>query len=551
MDETFDFVIVGSGAGSMAAALVMRSHGKSVLVLEKTELLGGTTATSGGVMWVPNNRYMKAAGVKDSHEQAITYLDALADDDAAAPGASRARRLAYVEEAPKMLDFLAGQGIRLRHMASWPDYYDRPGAAKVSRTVCSELFDLRKLGPLQSKLRPNFLPFPVTIDEAMLLPWMKKLGAAKKVVGKMAFRTLKAKITGAKYVTGGAALQGQAIAAAVKAGAQIRLNAPVKELLVEDGRVVGVRAEIDGAERRIGATLGVLLNAGGFSRNQAMRDKYIPGTSVERTNTAPGDTGEMMQEAMRLGAATAQMREMVGQPVAMAPGASSIKPMVQSEVAKPHAIIVDQAGKRFMNEASSYVELSRGLLDHGGGQPNWVIVDSQFMKDYMFIGTMPGAAKPQAWFDAGFLKKADTVEDLARACEIDPRALRETVERFNGFARAGRDEDFQRGAWDYHRWLGDPTRQGAAQTLGALEDGPFFAFQVYPGDVSTYGGLVTDVNGQVLREDGSVIGGLYASGTTTAGVMGARSPGAGASIGPAFTFAWLAARHAAGAGNRA
>lgn len=554
MDETFDFVVVGSGAGSMCAALVMRSAGKRVLVLEKTEMLGGTTSTAGGVMWIPDNHYMKLAGVKDCRQRAVEYLDALADDGAPAPGATRARRLAYVEEGPKMLEFLASQGIRLRRLPSWPDYYDRPGASEASRTVASELFDLNRLGEWKSKLRPNFLPFPVTIDEAMLLPWFKKMGAARLVMAKMAFRSFAAKLTGKQWVTAGAALQGQMLHAALKAGVDIRLNATVKRILTEGDRVTGVSVELDGREQQIGASLGVLINAGGFSRNQAMRDRYAPGTSVDWTNTAPGDTGEVMQEAIRIGAAVAQMEERVGNPMALPPGAGAIKPMVQGDMAKPHAIVVDQQGQRFMNEAQSYVELSRRLLERdklSPAVPSWVVVDSKYHKDYMLVGTMPGSPKPQAWFDAGFLRKGDTVEELARACGMDPRTLRATVERFNGFVRNGRDADFQRGDWAYHRWLGDPTLAGAAQTLGTLTEGPFYAFQVYPGDVGTFGGLVTDPNAQVLRPDGTVIAGLYATGTSTASVMGARSAGAGASIGPGFTFGYVAAKHAAHAGNLA
>jgi 3-oxosteroid 1-dehydrogenase len=547
MDETFDFVIVGSGAGSLCAALLMRSVGKRVLVLEKLDKVGGTTATSGGVMWIPNNRLMKTP---DSREKAIAYLDALAEGEAAAaPAATRERRLAFVEEAPKMIDFLVSHGIKLRWIPSYPDYYTgKPGALETSRTVTSELFDMSKLGAWKSKFPPSFLPLPVTIDEAQNLPWMKQSKEAKKVIGKIAFRTLLGKLTGKQLLAGGQGLQAQMVNAALKAGVEIRLSAAVKQILVEGGRVAGVMAEIDGAERRIGATSGVLLNAGGFSRNQAMRDQYAPGTEVAWTNTGAGDTGEVIQEAMRIGGAVAQMGEFVGQPVALPPGRPPS--LVHGDVTKPHSLIVDQAGQRFMNEAQSYVELGRGLLEHKKVSPaSWLVLDSAYLKKYMFVGTMPGSAKPQPWFDQGFLKKGETLEELAAACGITAGTLKATVERFNGFAKAGRDEDFQRGERVYDRWLGDPFEKAAAQSLGTVEEGPFYAIQLYPGDVSTFGGLVTDAEARVLRNDGSVIEGLYATGTSSASVMGRRSPGAGASIGPAFTFAYIAAKHAAHAGN--
>jgi 3-oxosteroid 1-dehydrogenase len=551
MDETFDFVIVGSGAGSMCAALVMRQAGKSVLVLEKTDLLGGTTATSGGVMWIPNNRYMKAAGVEDSYDKALTYLDALAEGESDVPGATRERRLAFLQEGPKMLDFLEGQGVKLRRIPSYPDYYDAPGHCETSRTVVAELFDAKRLGALGSKLRPNFVPLPAAIDEAMQLPWMKLSKAAKKVVARVMFRTITSKLMGKSLVTGGAALQGWTSNAALKAGAEIRLSAPVKQLLTEGGRVTGVVAEIDGRERRIGATSGVLLAAGGFSRNQEMLDKYIPGTKVEWTNTAPGDTGDLIQEAIRLGAAVGQMRERVGQPVGLPPGRPAAA-IMHGDVTKPHAILVDQSGVRFMNEAQSYVELSRGILDRypvAPGAPVWLITDSQYMGRYMFAGTMAGAKKPQAWFDEGFLKTGATIEALAEACGIDAAKLSATVDRFNGFVRQGKDEDFRRGERAYDRWLGDPFRSGIEQALGTVEQGPFYAVRIYPGDVSTFGGLVTDARARVVRADGSAIPGLYATGTTTASVLGRRSAGAGASLGPAFTFAYIAAKDAANAGN--
>ena len=550
MDETFDFVIVGSGAGSLCAALLMRSLGRNVLVLEKLGKVGGTTATSGGVMWIPNNRLMKTP---DSREQAITYLDALAEgEEAVAPAATRERRLAFVEEGPKMIDFLVSQGVRLRWIPSYPDYYTgKPGALDTSRTLTSELFDMSKLGAWKSKFPPSFLPLPVTVDEAQNLPWMKRSKEARKVVGKIALRTLLGKLTGKQLLAGGQGLQAQMVNAALKAGVEIRLNAAVKQIVVESGRVTGVVAEIDGQARRIGATSGVLLNAGGFSRNQAMRDQYARPTQVAWTNTGAGDTGEVMQEAMRIGAAVAQMGEFVGQPVALPPGRPPS--LVHGDVTKPHSIIVDQGGQRFMNEAQSYVELGRGLLEHNKVSPipSWLIVDSAYLKKYMFVGTMPGSAKPQPWFDQGFLKKGDTIEELATACGIDPARLRATVNRFNGFARQGRDEDFHRGERVYDRWLGDPFEAAAAQSLGTIEEGPFYAIQLYPGDVSTFGGLVTDAQARVLRQDGSVIEGLYATGASTASAFGRRSPGAGASIGPAFTFAYIAAKHAAHAGNLA
>jgi 3-oxosteroid 1-dehydrogenase len=547
MNESYDFVIIGSGGGSMCAALVLRSAGKSVLILEKTDLLGGTTAISGGVMWIPNNRFMKAEGVKDSPEQATAYLDAVLGAAEDTPGASRQRRHTYVEEAPAMIDFLASEGIALRRLPSWPDYYCAPGECVPGRTVVSQLFDINKLGEWKSKLRPGFLAVPANLDEAMQLPYMKRSWASKKTLARIIGRTLVSRLSGKHLVTAGQALQGQMLHHALQAGAEFRVNAGVSRLLLEDGRVNGVVIKKDGADWTIGARLGVLINAGGFSRNQQMLDQYIPGTSTAWTTTAPGDTGEMITEAVRIGAAIAQMDARVGNPMALPPGETPPKPVVvQGDMAKPHSIVVDQTGERYMRESSSYMEIGSAMLErdtHSPAVPSWLVMDSQYIDKYMLAGSMPGAKKPKSWTESGFLRRGETLAALAAACGIPAGRLEATVQRFNGFVRGGRDEDFQRGDHIYSRWLGD-TLDTASPTLGALEKGPFFAIEVYPGDVSTFGGVLTDEHARVLREDGAVIPGLYATGTSSASVMGRIAPGAGGSIGPSFTWGYVAAKHA-------
>jgi 3-oxosteroid 1-dehydrogenase len=549
MNENFDFVIVGSGGGSLCAALVMRSAGKSVLVLEKTDLVGGTTAISGGVMWIPNNRYMAGAGIADSREMARDYLEAVVGDHGDTPGASRERREAYIDQAPKMIDFLVANGIELRRVPSWPDYCDAPGQSEPGRTVVSELFDLNRLGEWKSRLRPGFLPLPAYLEEAMQLPDMKRTWASKKILARVIGRTLASRLKGKHLATAGQALQGQMLRAALDGGVEVRIGAGVKQLLVDDDRVAGVVIERDGQDWQIGAGSGVLINAGGFARNQRMLDQHIPGTSSEWTKTAPGDTGEMIEEAVRVGAAVAQMDTRVGNPMALPPGESGNEPVVvQGDLAKPHGIVVDQSAQRYMREANSYVEICKAMLARNAevpAIPSWLIIDSRFLETYPLAGDMRGKKKPKTWFEQKFLRQGDTIESLAAECGLDPAALAATVERFNGFARTGRDEDFGRGDHAYDRWLGDALHQ-PSPTLGTIEQGPFYAIQVYPGDVSTYGGLVTDEHARVLREDGSPIAGLYATGTSTASVMGRGCPGAGASIGPSFTWGYVAALHATG-----
>ncbi|MBE7202921.1 MAG: FAD-dependent oxidoreductase [Parafilimonas terrae] len=555
-DETFDFVVVGSGGGSMCAGLLMRSQGKRVLILEKTEYVGGTSARSGGVMWIPNNRFMKRDGVADSPEQALTYLEATAGqsgDDA--PGASVERRTAYVTEAPKMVDFLVDQGIRLNRVPYWPDYYDdRPGGSEQGRTVVAEIFNKKELGPWADKLQPGFLEMPAALDDAMKIKTAKFSWAGKKMLATIAGRTILAKLRGQHWVSAGAALQGRMLQAALRAGVDIRTDSPVHELIEEDGRIVGVVTERKGKRWRVRAELGVLVNAGGFAKNQEMRDEYQPGTRADWSIVTKGDTGEMIREMARHGAALAQMDAMVGYQHSIPPGTeqSMARVGMQAVTAAPHAILVDRTGVRYMNEGGSYELYCRTMLkrerETGKAVPSWAVFDSQYTGRYMGLGNALPAKAIGGWIESGYMKRADSIEALAAAMEVDPATLKDTVDRFNGFARAGRDEDFQRGERAYDRWLGDAHHPSSA-TLGTIERGPFYAMPVVPGDVGTYGGVVTDDRARVLREDGSVIPGLYATGISTASVMGRSYPGAGASVGPSFVWGFVAAKNAANAEN--
>ena len=551
-DEMFDFVVVGSGGGSMCAGLVMRSADKSVLILEKTNLVGGTTARSGGVMWIPNNPFMTRDRIEDSYEKAAAYLDAVLPDPKDAPGASRARRAAYLTEAPRMLEFLGSRGIKLNRVKEWPDYYDDlPGGSVPGRTVVAELFDANELGAWTEKLRPSFvhLPIPASLEEMLELPAMKRSWAVKMLLVKLVLRGAVAKITGKRWVAAGAALQGRMLQAALREGVEIRTDSPVTQIIIEDGRAAGVATVKDGRPWRVGARLGVLVNAGGFSHNQRMRDRYQPGTSVKWTMAAPGDTGEMIEEMMRHGAAVAQMQERVGNQFTPQPGweESEFRQAAQSVTAAPHCILVDQSGVRYMSEGGSYMAYCKGMLERNKSVPavpSWAVFDAQYLRTYILAGTMPGTKKPQRWYDEGYLKTADTLEGLAGSLKIDPATLKATVERFNGFVAQNRDDDFHRGERAYDRWLGDWLHKPSA-SLGSISEPPFYAVPVLPGDVGTYGGVVTDERARVLREDGSVIEGLYATGFSTASVMGTSYPGAGSSVGPSFVWGYVAAKSAA------
>lgn len=553
-DESVDFIVVGSGAGSMVAALYLRQQGKRVLILEKTELVGGTTARSGGVMWIPNNPFMARDGVEDSYDNAKAYLESVTGGQTDAPSATPARLHAFLTEAPDMVRFLLAQGVELDRPRYWPDYYDdRPGGSKAGRTVTAKHFNINELGEWKDRLRPSFLALPgnmpASIDEMKLLPQVKRSWTSRWMMLRVIGRGVAARLSGKQYAIAGAALQGRMLKACLVAGVDIRTQSPVSELIVENGAVTGVLTTKDGQPWRVRAELGVLVNSGGFALNRAMRERYQPGTSVEWSNAAPGDTGEMIETMLALGAAPAQLEEFVGYQATLPPGVESGRmiPGVQGMTASPHCILVDGTGVRYQNEGGSYMAYCQNILKRDKevpANPSWAIFDSQYVEKYMLAGTMPGSAKPQRWYDDGYLRKADTAAELARLIGAQPATLEATLERFNRFVANNRDEDFQRGARAYDNWLGDPLNS-PSNTLGSIQQSPFYAIPVVPGDVGTFGGVLTDEYARVLRADGSVISGLYATGVATGSVMGRFYPGAGCSIGPGFTFGYIAAKHAA------
>ncbi len=557
-DETFDWVVVGSGAGSVSSALLMKHAGKSVVILEKSPYFGGTTAKSGGVMWIPNNRFMDPG--EDNEEAAITYLDSVVKDSPQFPGTSPEKRRTYVREAPKMLDFVVGQGVALeRGSHYWPDYYDElPGGNKTSRTVTALPFNKKELpGDWAGKLRKGMLEMPVRLDDGLQISNMSRSWAARGVFAKTAAKVVMGKLLGQHWVSAGAALQGRMLKAILeKNAADIRLNSTVKEIILDGDKAVGVVTEKDGKPWRVGANIGVLVNAGGFGMNAEMRAKYIPKSSNDWSNAIESSTGDMHRELERIGGTLAQMDQMVGFPGTHGPGFDTayMKPGTQNVCAKPHAIQVDQSGERYMNEASSYEHICQVMMERDAvvpAIPSWAIMDSQFMIKYPLANKM-GSRIPKGWRESGWLKEANTIEELAEKIGVPPANLRKTVDRWNGFVDAGLDTDFQRGCdREYQGYLGDHlVPRGPGRTMGKIEKGPFYAVDVVPGDVDTYGGVLTDCEARVLKADGTPFGNLYACGITTASPMGDVYPGAGASIGPSMTFGWIAARHAAGLGNQ-
>ena len=557
-DDSFDFVIVGSGGGSMCASLLCKSRSKRALIAEKQAKVGGSTGFSGGVWWLPDNPVMKRAGALDSFERARTYFNAVAEYRG--PGSSEARRDAFLKTSPDLVNFLESAGMQFRYADGWPDYYDTlPGGEPRGRSLVANLFDINELGEWKDKL--SMYPgahMPMGSEEYPTLFLAKRTWAGKRMALKLAWRMLSSKLRGQDLRANGAALQGRMLQIALREKLPIWTEAPVRDFIVENGRVAGVRVLRGGREINVEARDGVLINAGGFSRSREMREQFQPKpNSWSWTNANPGDTGEVLQAAMRLGAATDCMNEAWWVITSLAPGEKlpegainadgvAIPFMHHLDLSLPFSMMVDQSGERFCDEAGAYMEIGQRMyVRHaatGKAVPSWLIMDSRQRKFYPWGTAAPGKI-PQAWLDSGYLKRANSIAELAEICRIDKGGLEKTVSRFNEFCRTGVDADFGRGGRAFDRAHGDPSVT-PNPNLGAIESAPFYAVAMYPGDVGTAGGLVTDEFARVCRADGSVIAGLYATGNSTASVFGRCYPGAGASIAASFIFGYIAAAHA-------
>ena len=561
LGDAYDLVIVGSGGGSMAAALAARKLGKRAVILEKQDVVGGSTGYSGGVWWVPNNSLLREAGIEDSYEKSKTYFDSVVTYKG--PGVTPQRRDAFLHAGPEMIDFLRELGMKVRRpVDDWPDYYDDlPGGLGEGRSLMADGFNVNELGEWKSHLsmHPGMSKLPLGSDEFPTLFTMKRTFAGKWKAVKLSWAILKDKIGRRHTIQNGAAIQGRMLQIALREGIEIHRNTPFKRFILKDGGVAGVVVERDGQEHKVRAEAGVIINAGGFSRNGAFRQEVTDGL-VDGTLTSanPGDTGEAVQAMMDAGAMTdcldtawwvVTSRNLDGSwpEETKMPDGRMFPFMHHLDLSLPHLMMVDQNGKRFADEASAYMEIGERLLQRhrdtaGRGIPAWVIFDKRNRERYPW-GTSPPGVTPQSWLDSGYMKKAKTLDELAALCGIDADGLKAEVVRFNGFCRTGVDEDFGRGCRRFDNVHGDPTVK-PNPNLGAIEQGPFYAVAIYPGDVGTAGGVVADEYARVLNQSGAPIPGLYAVGNSTASVFGRCYPGAGASIGASFTFGFIAAHHA-------
>jgi 3-oxosteroid 1-dehydrogenase len=547
-DYETDLLVVGSGAAGATAALVARLEGLDSLVLEKTGLFGGSTAISGGGIWIPNNHLMEQAGIPDSFENGCRYLQ-----NTVGNRTPRKNQEAFVANGREMLKYLSARtNIQLRMAVGFPDYYpERPGGVTTGRTLYVPVFVGRKLGSNSARLRdheyepakwirlslPEFKRFLLCKTNLQFLPTVAKI-TARNVLN-LVFRR--------GHATMGRALAASLFYALLKQGVPVWFETGLHELVVDGACVTGVRAIKEGKPIAIRARKGVVLAAGGFDHNAEMRQQYLPRpTSTEWTSAAKSNTGDAIRVGKAFGAAVDLMDDAWWGPTVLVPGEPPLFILVERSY--PGSIMVSSAGQRFVNEAASYIDVVHAMYQNNNAKaatiPAHFIMDQRFRNNYV-LGLLPPGHTPKRLVENGYIKKAGSLRELAVAAGIDPDGLVQTVERFNNFARAGNDLDFGRGDSAYDRSYADPTVT-PNPCLAPIERPPFYSVKVYPGDIGTKGGLVTDERAQVLREDGSVIGGLYAAGNTSASVMGNTYPGGGSTLGPAMTFGYLAAMHAAG-----
>lgn len=549
-NESVDLVVLGSGGGGLVAALAAADAGLSALVIEKQSLVGGSTAMSGGVIWMPNNPLMQRAGVRDSESAALTYFEEVVGD--AGPASSPARRHAFLATGPEMISFVEREGVRLTRCPGYSDYYsDHPGGNAEGRAVEPVPFDSHLLGSWGGRVRPGMAKsfgLAVKTNETRSVMYYNRSLRSLAVTARVWLRTVLGRLRRQDLLTNGASLVAQILGALLRRHVPIWVDCQFDDLVVENGRVLGVRVVRDGKPVTVEGRRGVLLAAGGFAHNAEMRRKY----SGDQPNEAqwsvanPGDTGEVLEAAMRLGAGTDLMDEAWWSPSSLSPvlGISTL-PMARQ---RPGSIFVDADGRRFCNESNSYVEVGKAMYERNrtsAAVPCWLIFDDASRRRYAHTRNLPGRM-PRTWVDSGAMQRGATLRELAAQIGIDPDGLTETVERFNRYAAQGLDPDYGRGQSAYNRCLGDPGRV-PNPSVGPLERAPFYAVRIFPSDVGTCGGLLTDEDARVLDETGQVIAGLYATGNITATVMGRRYLGAGASIANTMVFGYRAARHVAAA----
>ena len=546
-----DVLVAGSGAAGLAAAVTARKHGLEVIVAEKEALFGGTTARSGGWLWVPNHSMQASIVVRDSLEEASTYLLHEAGEHFDAD-----RVNAFLTCAPAMVDWFQREtAVRFDPSATFSDYHpDAPGGKEGGRSIVASAFDGRSLGTMLGRLRP---PLPeLTVFGVMIgsgaelvhfMRWSKSLRSAAFVARRLVGHGCARLVHGRGVrLTNGNALAGRLLKSALDAGVTLWHSAALHDLLVERGTVVGARV----GDRTVRVRRGVVLACGGFPLDDARRKRLFPHAD-HFSPAPPGNTGDGLRLAETAGGRIDDSLPNAAAwvPVSKVPradGSFGVFPHFIDR-AKPGVIAVTPAGERFVNEGNSYHDFIQALFK-AGHTTAWLITDHRAIRAYGLGFVKPRPLPLGPHIASGYLKRAGTIAQLAGLCGIEGKALDETVGQYNEQARHGADPAFGKGSTAYNRFYGDPDIR-PNPCIAPLAAPPYYAVQVHVGDLGTYCGIATNGNAQVLDARKRPIGGLYAAGNDAVSIMGGSYPGPGITLGPAMTFGWIAGRHLAGAVN--
>ena len=551
MQQQADVIVVGSGAAGLTAAIVAARAGLSVLVLESTEYFGGTTAYSGGGVWIPNNHLMKAAGYDDSRNDADTYLRA-------SLGTEYDPKIvdAFLDNGPEMLRYLeAHTAVRLT-ASPVPDYAPAAPGWHISRCLLTPEYDGKRLGPHLRLLRP---PLPqlvllgsmqIDFNDIAQLQQVFRSPSAFLHVMKMVAKFLWGKLRygrGTRLVNGNA-LTATLLRSALDAGATLEHNARVHSLITEAGKISGVMVEINGQRTKVTALKGVILASGGFGANKEMRSRYIPMAQHGWSLQPEGCQGDGINMGIAAGGVLNETNSANGIWSPM-----SAMRNAQGELVKfphlffdrhcPGSIVVDRNGHRFVSEGFHYQNFVNTMHQKGITE-GFLIGDLPFQRKYGMGLARPAPYPLESFVRSGYLIEADSISELARKLRIDAAALEHTIAEFNRNAVLGKDPEFQRGDDYYSRFMGDASHT-PNPSLGPITTPPFYALELRPGDLSTVCGLNTNAKAQVLNTRGAVIEGLYAAGLDMNSMMKGHYPGGGSSLGPAMTFGYVAARHIA------
>ena len=555
-----DALIVGSGAAGMSAAVTAGHHGLNVLIVEKESCFGGTTARSGGWLWIPGTSLARQWGIVEQPDQARSYLRHEAGNSFDA-----ARVDAFLSAGPEAVDFFTSQtSLRFDMPLVFPDYHaEAPGGTQGGRSMVTRPFDGRELGPHIKNLG-------AALPELTVFGMM--LGSGKEIVHFMrATRSLASALYVAKRLsrhlmdvmrhgrgmtlTNGNALAGRLAKSAFDLKIPLWLSSPVRELIVENGAVRGAMVEREGRLVRVHAKRGVVLACGGFPRDVTRRKAMFPHapTGIEHYSPAPtGNTGDGLRMAEAVGG---RVEDTLPNAAAWVPvsvttrkdGSSGIMPHFIDR-AKPGVIAVLRNGARFANEGNSYHDFVQEMMKAakpGEEIAAFLICDHRTLRKYG-LGCVPPFPMPIGrHLGTGYLMRGGTLKALAARAGIDAGGLEATVTQFNASAADGQDPAFGKGSRAYNRFQGDALH-GPNPCIAPMVRGPFYAIKMVIGDLGTYAGIRTDENARALDATDHAIEGLYAAGNDMASIMGGNYPGAGITLGPALTFGYIAGRHISG-----